>query len=151
MMENKRNCRKLRRLSNPIRDTQRGHLNKDLPQEKSRWRPGCFHCGHRVTSNVNVLSGRSLWVKPDPERVRITTIVQQSLTSQRRTISHPPGATNSHIKGARGAYLKIVISLKCQWALLDTGGEVSIAPKSVVPKESIFPSTQSLRAANGPR
>ena len=33
--------------------------------------------------------------------------------------------------------------------MLDTGGEVSIAPKSVVHDESIFPSTQSLRAANG--
>ena len=63
--------------------------------------------------------------------------------------SHPPGATNSHIKGARGAYLKIIVSYKCHWALLDTGGEVSIAPKSVVHDESIFPSTQSLRAANG--
>ena len=59
------------------------------------------------------------------------------------------GAANNHIKGARGAYIQITLERESHWALLDTGGEVSIVPKSVIKDKNIFPSNQSLRAANG--
>ena len=131
-------------------DNQRGHSTKKFLQEKSRWRPECFHCGQECHFQRKCLQWKDVKGKFRSEKnTNYDDCATKSGQPKEDEPSHSPGATNNHVKGARGAYLKIIISRKCHWALLDTGGEVSIAPKSVVHDESIFPSTQSLRAANG--
>ena len=75
--------------------------------------------------------------------------MKESAQAKNEVQGQVSAAANNHIKGARGAYIQITLEKKSHWALLDTGGEVSIVPKSVIKDQNIFPSNQSLRAANG--
>ena len=53
------------------------------------------------------------------------------------------------MKCSTGAYLQVVMNGKKIWALLDTGGELTVIPASIVLPEQIRPTSQQLMAANG--
>src|SRR5678815_3710667 len=51
--------------------------------------------------------------------------------------------------GSNNAYLALKVNGKSTFALLDTGSELTLAPASLVRREDIRSSSQTLRAANG--
>src|SRR5678815_684570 len=58
-------------------------------------------------------------------------------------------STLRHVMGSNNAYLALKVNGKSTFALLDTGSELTLAPASLVKKEDIRSSSQTLRAANG--
>jgi transposase InsO family protein len=58
-------------------------------------------------------------------------------------------ANSNHVLGSNNAYLALRVNGKKSFALVDTGCEMSLAPVSLVRKDAIKKSQQTLRAANG--
>ena len=66
-----------------------------------------------------------------------------------RTSGGIPASVTNHIKGEKGAYLKVSIQGRKFHALLDTGSEISLIPIDAIPPGSLRKSEQVLHAANG--
>ena len=60
-----------------------------------------------------------------------------------------PVSVTNHIKGEAGAYLKISIGGRRYHALLDTGSEILLIPKDLVPLATLSKTVQVIHAANG--
>ena len=57
--------------------------------------------------------------------------------------------TNRHIKGQSGLYLRLKIGKKWCLAMVDTGSEITLVPRSLVEGAVLETSNQRLQAANG--
>ena len=57
--------------------------------------------------------------------------------------------TTHRLHRSTGAYLEVIIGNRKIWALMDTGGELTVIPRSLVEVEQIRPTKQQLETANG--
>ena len=91
----------------------------------------CFECGQ---------PGHFARVCPSKQREQ--PFVAEGLNDQEPS-------TLRHVMGSNNAYLALKVNGKSTFALLDTGSELTLAPASLVKREDIRSSSQTLRAANG--
>ena len=106
----------------------------NYPRRQPSAQTGCFNCG-----DVGHFVARC----PHP-------MVRRDETEPKtRDTGDVPASVTNHIKGEKGAYLKVTIHGRKFHALLDTGSEVSLIPEYAVPRECVKVTEQELHAANG--
>ena len=122
----------------------KGHKRPDCPSlsEESR----AYYAAREEYSKMR----RSLARAEEPFRYKktskcVTAVPNDDSYNVREAI----GGESMHLKCATGAYLRVEINGRQTWALLDTGGEITVIPSTLVLPEQVYPTKQQLLAADG--
>ena len=117
-----------------------GGYRRRLPFGRNR---ECFNCGKEGHL-------RSQCREPSNRSNDGTTEGNSQTRSQpgQPVLGSPVNQTN-HVRGDRGAYLRVKIGRHQHLALLDTGSEVTLVPSNFVSTNQMIPTDQKLQAANG--
>ena len=98
----------------------------------------CYNCGEE---------GHFIARCPNPIRTEDPRTNQSEIPVN--VTDHLPPTITNHIKGEKGAYLRITIHGVKHLALLDTGSQISLIPRHIVPDLALDKTEQVLHAANG--
>ena len=117
-----------------------GGYRRRLPFGRNR---ECFNCGKEGHLRFQCR-------EPSNRSNDGTTEVNSQTRSQpgQPVLGSPVNQTN-HVRGDRGAYLRVKIGRHQHLALLDTGSEVTLVPSKFVSSNQMIPTDQKLQAANG--
>ena len=108
--------------------------NANNRRESDRSNQGCYNCGE----------GNHFIARCPYPRVG-----RNDSNTPEGTQRDVPASVTNHIKGEVGVYLEINIGGRNLHALLDTGSDISLVPRDVVPMVTLRKTVQVLQAANG--
>ena len=103
-------------------------------RESNRSNQGCYNCGEG-----NHFIARCPYPRVGRNDSNIPEGTQRDV----------PALVTNHIKGEVGVYLEIDIGGRNLHALLDSGSDISLVPRDVVPMGTLRKTVQVLHAANG--